>query len=66
MSEPKYTREEILEAIDRLLISYEEDLSEYPDEIKQHEARGAIKALERLQRDLDMPKMISKYRRSLK
>lgn len=66
MSEPKYTREEILEAIDRLLISYEEDLSEYPDGIKQHEARGAIKALERLQRDLDMPKMISKYRRSLK
>lgn len=66
MFRPKILRSDVLNAIDRIMVSYESELVNDLKDEKRAECIGAIKALEKLKRELDMTKMISEYRRSLR
>ena len=66
MFRPKILRSDVLNAIDRIMVSYESELVSDIGNDKRSECVGAIEALEKLKRELDMHMMISEYRRSLK
>ena len=62
MFEPKLKRSEVLDAIDKLMIEYEEKLEIELDDAKREKYIEAHKALEKVELELGIGKMLSSYR----
>ena len=62
----KILKKDVLIAIDNLMDKYGSNLDPNGNEVKLAENIGAIKALEKLKRDLGMAKMVSGEKKSLK
>ena len=62
----KILKKDVLIAIDHLMDKYGSNLDPNGNEVKLAENIGAIKALEKLKRDLGMAKMVSGEKKSLK